>query len=95
MYECCSLCYTEYVDIYLAAGDCSCMTPEPGEEAQLIQAADYVAYRCSYGPPTYVENDYDDDSDDYGDYGSSYEDHHEDENYDENGNNDENGDDYQ
>ena len=70
------------------------MTPEPGEEAQLIQAADYVAYRCSYGPPTYVDND-DDDSDDYGDYGSSYEDHHEDENYDENGNNDENGDDYQ
>ena len=94
MYECCELCYTEYVDIYMTTGDCSCMTPEPGEEAQLIQAADYVAYRCSYGPPTYVDND-DDDSDDYDDYGSFYEDHHEDENYDENGNNDENGDDYQ
>ena len=74
------------------------MTPEPGEEAQLIQAADYVAYRCSYGPPTYVENDDDDDSDDYGDYGSygptdnddydddadDNEDHNEDDNYDEN-----------
>ena len=57
MYECCELCHTEYVDIYLAAGDCSCMTPEPGEEAQLIQAADYVAYRCSYGPPNVVDDD--------------------------------------
>ena len=80
MYECCSLCYTEYVDIYLTAGDCSCMTPEPGEEAQLIQAADYVAYRCSYGPPTYVEND-DDDNDEY----DGNDDDDEDENYDENG----------
>ena len=80
MYECCELCYTEYVDIYLTAGDCSCMTPEPGEEAQLIQAADYVAYRCSYGPPTYVEND-DDDNDEY----DGNDDDDEDENYDENG----------
>ena len=29
VYECCELCHTEYVDIYLAAGDCSCMTLTP------------------------------------------------------------------